>query len=525
MDVVLLSRIQFGLTASFHFLFPPLTLGLGVVLVVLQTLRVATGRALYTELARFWTRVFGLVFAIGVASGIPMEFQFGTNWARYARFVGDIFGSPLAIEGIYAFFLESGFLALLLFGWDRIGPRVHLLATAMVALGAHFSAIWILVANSWMQTPTGYHLARRVTDAAGTREVPLPADYVVQAGELHEVRAVVHDIGAAIFNPSILDRLAHTVLACWMTGALLVAAVGAWWLLRGRTTEAARTTLRVGLGVAAVACVLQMLAGDATARGVANNQPTKLAALEALDRTQSFAPLGIVGVASWRRDAAGQIVGVDTTALRVPGMLSLLVSGDFLQPVAAAETTVRGLADLPPDDFLRRRHPDATDAELAALRPQYWPNVPVLFQTYHAMVGLGVALTGLVLLAGWRALRGQLWDATRPLNRLLLALLVVSPLLAEAATQAGWFTAEMGRQPWIVYEVLQTAPAVSTVVQPAQVVRSILMFTVIYLLLTALFLSTLARLVAEGPHGDAAAAPVTGPWPLLSRRMGRHTRA
>src|SRR6516165_8741254 len=206
MSVEILSRIQFALTLSFHFLFPPLTIGLGVVLIVMQTLRLWTGKQLYVDMARFWTRVFGLIFALGVATGIPMEFQFGTNWARYARFAGDIFGGPLAAEGIYAFFLESGFLALLLFGWNRIGPRMHLFATCMVALGAHFSAIWILVANSWMQTPGGYHLAREVKVAADgreypmsadlggesftVREVPLPADCVVRPDDVPHVRAM-----------------------------------------------------------------------------------------------------------------------------------------------------------------------------------------------------------------------------------------------------------------------------------------------------------------------------------------------
>src|SRR6516225_5985017 len=176
MSTEVLSRIQFALTVTFHFLFPPMTIGLGMVLIVIQTLRVWTGKPLYLDMARFWTRVFGLIFAMGVATGIPLQFQFGTNWARYARFVGDVFGSPLAIEGIYAFFLESGFLALLLFGWNKVGPRVHLFSTCMVALGAHFSAIWILVANSWMQTPAGYHLARKVKVAADGREFPMTAD-------------------------------------------------------------------------------------------------------------------------------------------------------------------------------------------------------------------------------------------------------------------------------------------------------------------------------------------------------------
>src|SRR5215831_9011425 len=426
MDVDVLSRIQFALTVSFHFLFPPLTIGLGVVLVIMQTLRLRTGNPLYLDMARFWTRVFGLIFAIGVATGIPMEFQFGTNWARYARFVGDIFGSPLAIEGIYAFFLEAGFLALLLFGWNRIGPRMQLFATCMVALGAHFSAIWILVANSWMQTPAGYHLIREVkVDSGGKefpmstdlgtepftiREVALPPGYVVKPEDVPHVRAVVDNFHEAILNPSTLDRLTHTILACWITGAFLVVAVSAWWLLRGRHVESARASFKIGFVVATIACLLQMKSADSTARGVAQLQPTQVAALEGLGASQKEAPMGIVGVVAWKHDGEGRIVGVEESAVRIPGLLSILVSGNSLHPVQASETEVKGLADLPSDEFLRRRHPGASDAELAKLRPQYWPNVPVVFQTYHLMIGIGTALVGIVLLACMLWWRGKLWD-------------------------------------------------------------------------------------------------------------------
>src|SRR5262249_43461868 len=356
-----LSRIQFALTVSFHFLFPPLTIGLGVVLIIMQTLRLRTGNPLYRDLARFWTRVFGLIFAIGVATGIPLQFQFGTNWARYARFVGDVFGSPPAIEGLYAFFLEAGFLALLLFGWHRIGPRLHLFATCMVVLGAHFSAIWILVANSWMHTPAGYHLVREVKVTAGgqefpmsadpgsqpftIREVPLPAAYVVQREDLPHVRAVVDNFGEAILNPSTLDRLSHTILACWITGSFLVVAVSAWWLLRGRHVDSARASLRIGLAVATVACLLQMKSADSTARGVAREKPTALAAIEGVATSQKDAPMAIVGVVSWKRDAEGRIVGIEESAIRVPGLLSILVSGNFLHPEEASQTEVKGLAE------------------------------------------------------------------------------------------------------------------------------------------------------------------------------------
>jgi cytochrome d ubiquinol oxidase subunit I len=539
MSVEVLSRIQFALTVSFHFLFPPLTIGLGLVLVIMQTLRLRTGNPLYLDMARFWTRVFGLIFAIGVATGIPMQFQFGTNWARYARFVGDVFGSPLALEGIYAFFLEAGFLALLLFGWHRIGPRLHLFSTCMVALGAHFSAIWILVANSWMQTPAGYHLAREVKMVAGgqefsmsadldtqsftIREVSLPPEYVVRPGDVPHVRAVVDNFREAILNPSTLDRLSHTILACWMTGAFLVVAVSAWWLLRGRHVDSARASLKIGLAVAALAGVLQMVAADSTARGVSRNQPTKLAALEGLAASQKEAPMGVVGVVRWKRDAAGRIVGVEDSAIRIPGLLSILVSGDFLHPVEASETEVKGLAELPSDEFLRRRHPGASDEDLAILRPQYWPNVPVVFQTYHLMITLGVALVGITLLGCvlWRM--GKLWDTRSRFVRALLWLLVLTPLLSEIATQAGWYTAEMGRQPWVVYEVLKTSDAASVVVKPSQVLSSIILFSVVYLLLAVLFLSLLIRMVRKGPTTEALGTDLPETWQPLSLKAGRQT--
>ncbi len=539
MTIDTLSRMQFGMTASFHFLFPPMTIGLGVMLVIMQTLRITTGNPLYLSMARFWTKVFGLIFAIGVATGIPLEFQFGTNWARYARFVGDIFGSPLAIEGIYAFFLESGFLALLLFGWNKVGPRMHLFATCMVALGAHFSAIWILVANSWMQTPSGYHLAQQVKETASgerfplsadlgevawtLREVPLPADTVVRPEDLAHVRAVIDSFSEAILNPSTLQRLAHTVFACWMTGAFLVIGISAWWLLRGRETAQAKASMKIGLTVAMIACLLQMIAGDATARGVAIHQPTKFAAIEGLMRSGPDASLGLFGAVTWKRDADGTIVGVNDRSVRVPGLLSVLVSGDFLHPERARATVVKGLEELPTDELLRRRHPTLSDAEIASIRPSYWPSVPVVFQTYHLMIAIGVALTGLVCVSVVACSRGWLWNtAVRPVQWLLW-LLVITPILSQIATQCGWFTAEFGRQPWIVYEVLRTEHAVSAVVRPSQVMSSIAMFFVIYALLTVLFVQSLRRMVRGGPsasgHGAAVSA-ATDDAPILSRRTG-----
>src|SRR3990172_607597 len=225
MDVLTLSRIQFAATISFHYIYPPLSIGLGVMLVIFEALWLKTKTPLYHQLARFWTRVFALTFAIGVATGIVMEFEFGTNWATYSRYVGDVFGSALAAEGIFAFFLESGFLAVLLFGWDRVGRKLHFFATCMVCLGAHFSAVWIVVANSWMQTPAGYHI---VETALGPR-------------------AEITRFWEMVFNPSSMDRLFHTLCGCWQAGAFLVVSVSAWFLLRSRHQDFARASLRLGL--------------------------------------------------------------------------------------------------------------------------------------------------------------------------------------------------------------------------------------------------------------------------------------
>ncbi|MEJ2090882.1 MAG: cytochrome ubiquinol oxidase subunit I [Syntrophobacterales bacterium] len=540
MDVAILSRIQFFLTVSFHFLFPPLTIGLGVMLIVMQAFWVWTRQPLYHDMARFWTRVFGLIFAMGVASGIPMVFQFGTNWATYSRFVGDVFGSPLAIEGIYAFFLESGFLALLLFGWNKIGPRTHFFSTCMVALGAHFSAIWILVANSWMQTPAGFHLVRQVKVAASgqvfpltaslgntsytIKEVLLPANYVLRPEDLSSVRAVVDNIWDVILNPSTLDRISHTLAACWLAGAFLVIGVSAYYLLRNRHVESARSSLRMALVFGAISSIIMFISADSTARGVAYNQPTKLAAMEGLAQTQKDAPLGLGGIVQWQRNAEGQITGIKEKALRIPALLSILVSGDFLHPLKASETVVEGLAQLPSDEFLRARYPGTSAAELAKIRPQYWPNVPVLFQTYHLMIAIGMALLGLSFLGCLLWAIGRLWRTQSTAIRAFLWLLVGSALLPIIATQVGWMTAEMGRQPWIVYGILKTSEAISPVVKGPQVLSSIILFFFIYALLLILFLFLLFRMIGQGPRETVPDKSLPEGWQPLSLKEGRQTR-
>lgn len=443
MDVLTLSRIQFGATVAFHYLYPPLSIGLGVMLVLMEAAWLRTGEAVYHQMARFWTRVFALTFAIGVATGIVMEFEFGTNWATYSRFVGDVFGSALAAEGIFAFFLESGFLAILLFGWDKVGRRMHFFSTCMVALGAHFSAVWIVVANSWMQTPAGYHLV----------------------GTGLKTRAEVTDFWQVVFNPSMLDRLFHTLCGAWSAGAFLVVSVSAWYLLQGKNLEFARRSMKIGLLVGLTASLLQAVSGHVSAQNVAEHQPAKLAAFEGLYETSSNAPLVLAGYVD---EAHSRVVG-----LAVPGLLSFLAHNDFHAPVT-------GLDQFPPGD-----------------RPPVTP----CFWFFHGMVGIGFALIAIATLGLLMFRSGSL-----PQRRWLLWLLVFSVLGPQLANQLGWFAAEVGRQPWIVYGLMRTPEALSAVVKAKVVLTSLIMFTLIYFLLFAVFIYLLNEKIQHGPD-DADLTP------------------
>jgi cytochrome d ubiquinol oxidase subunit I len=439
MDPVLLSRIQFGLTISFHYIFPPLSIGLGMILVLMEALYLKTRNPLYQQMTRFWVRIFGLTFALGVATGVVMEFQFGTNWATYSRFVGDVFGSALAAEGIFAFFLESGFLAILLFGWDKVSPRVHMLSTIMVALGAHFSAIWIVVAGSWMQTPAGFH--------------------VVQAAL--RPRAEITDFWAMVFNPSSVIRLAHTIVGAWQTGAFFVLSVSAYYLLRRRHQEFARASMNIGLSVAIVASLGSLVTGHSSGLVVSQYQPAKLAAMEG--HFPASAPAGMY-LFGWVNEDEQRVIGVS-----VPGMLSLLTHGDASSPVT-------GLNAFPPEDR---------------------PPVNPVFQAFHAMVGIGMILIGLSLLGAILWWWGTLFEA-----RWLLWIYVFAVLGPQAANQLGWFTAEVGRQPWIVYGLMRTTEGVSRSVSAGQVLTSLLFFGLIYLLLFGLFIYLLDQKIRHGPAAD-----------------------
>jgi cytochrome d ubiquinol oxidase subunit I len=439
MDPELLSRVQFALTASFHFIFPPLSMGLGLMLLVVSGAYLRTKDPKWRQLAFFWTKVYGLIFALGVATGVVQEFEFGMNWADYSRFVGNVFGSMLAAEGVFAFFLEGGFLGLMLFGGNRLGPKLWFFATFMVVFGAHFSAVWIIMANSWMQTPQGYTIA----------QTPAPA------------RAVMTDIWQVLFTPSFMPRLLHVFFAAWTAGAALMMSVSAWYILRKRHTELAMANMKVALsGFILFSCVTFFAFGPAMAIEVTNNQPLKLASMEGLWQSTSCAPLYLVG---WV-DTATQT----TTGISIPCLLSVLA---YLNPQAV----VQGI-----DSFA----PDPT------------PPINLLFQVYHFMFGMGSLFVPLGLLAGLL----YLWKRRLYTTRWMLWLLVVTVFFTEAAIIAGWWTAEVGRQPWVVYNVLATADGVSPNLEPTEVAFTLGSFLFMYALLLAVFLYLLNAKIRQGPE-------------------------
>ncbi len=314
MDTVILSRIQFAMTSGFHYIYPPLSIGLGLILVIIEGIYVKTGKPLYKKMAKFWANIFSLTFALGVATGLVQLFGFGTNWAQYSRFVGDVFGSALGAEGIFAFFLEAGFLGVMLFGWNRVSKKMHYLSTILVALGAHFSALWIVIANSWMQTPTGYRIVGTGTKA----------------------RAQVTNFFEMAFNPSMIDRVTHVILGCWLAGAFLAISISAYYLLRKKHLAFSKATLKVSLIAAFVVLILQGLSGDSTARGVSVNQPAKLAAMEGVYKTTDYTAMNVIG---WVDKKTQTVKG-----LKIPGLLSLFINRNV-------KTPVEGLDKIPEDDW------------------------------------------------------------------------------------------------------------------------------------------------------------------------------
>ena len=437
MDAVILSRIQFSLTSMFHYIYPPLSIGLGLMLIIMEGLYLKTKLPLYKKMVKFWAGVFALTFALGVATGLVQLFGFGTNWASYSRFVGDVFGSALGAEGVFAFFLESGFLGIMLFGWNRVSPKMHYFSTWMVALGAHFSALWIVIANSWMQTPTGFKIV----------------------GEGEQARAVVTDFWQMMLNPSAIDRVVHVVLGCWLAGIFIVFSITGYYLLKKRHLEFARACIKIALPVAAVTLALQLLSAHSSARVVARHQPAKLAAMEGLYETEKKAPLSVIG---WVDQKNKTLHG-----LKIPSLLSYLVYDD-------AERAVTGLNDIPADEH---------------------PPVQIVYQSYHLMIWMWGFMVLTTLFAF--IYRKRLETATWTLRAMVLS--VMFPMIAN---QVGWITAEVGRQPWLVYKILRTHQGVSKSLVASQVAWSLGMLFAIYMLLLFMFLFLLNRKIKKGPSEE-----------------------
>jgi cytochrome bd ubiquinol oxidase subunit I len=437
MDVEILARIQFAFTISFHYIYPPLSIGLGLCMVFMEGMYLRTKNVLYEKMTRFFTRIFALIFGIGVATGIVMEFEFGTNWATYSKYVGDVFGSALAAEGIFAFALESGFLGVLIFGWNKVSPRVHFLSTIMVTLGSMFSAIWIVVANSWQQTPAGFHIV----------------------GEGLQARAEITDFWAMVFNPSSIERISHVWIGAFLSGAFLVTSISAWYIVKKKHLEFARAAFTIGLFVALFSAYAQLFAGHKSAEKVARYQPAKLAAMEGHFPANEKADMYLFG---WVNKEKETVKGVS-----IPGGLSFMVHYNFTEPVKG----------------------------LRAFRPADRPGSPnIVFQSYHIMIACGLLMIALTSLAAWYWKKGILFEKTW-----LMKIFVWAVLLPQLANETGWFTAETGRQPWVVYGLLRTSDALSISVTAGQVLFSLILFALVYSLLLVLFLYLLNKKIIHGP--------------------------
>jgi cytochrome d ubiquinol oxidase subunit I len=440
MGVEVLARVQFAFTVAFHYIYPPLSIGLGFILVIMEAMYLRTGMLAYKQMTKFWIKIFALIFGIGVATGIVMEFEFGTNWATYSKYVGDIFGSALAAEGIFAFALESGFLGVLLFGWNRVSPSVHFFSTIMVFLGSMFSAVWIVVANSWQQTPAGYHIV----------------------GEGVHARAEITDFWAMVFNPSSVERLSHVWIGALLAGAFFVLSVNAYYIVKKKHIEIAQKGFKIALIVAIAASYMQLFTGHKSADGVAKNQPAKLAALEGHFKASGPADMYLLGYVDKKNQ--------ETYGLKIPGGLSFLLYQNTSQHVT-------GLQSFPEKD-----------------RPS---QLNAIFQFYHIMVAIGMLLIALSTWAAFQWYRGRLFD-----SKWLLLSFIWAGILPQIANQVGWFAAEMGRQPWVVYGLLRTSDAFSKSVHANQVLFSIILFGLVYLTLFILFIYLLNKKIIHGPSLD-----------------------
>ena len=445
MDVLFLSRLQFGLTTAFHIIFPTLTIGLGLFLVIIEALWLKTKDELYYRMYRFWVKIFAIHFAVGVVTGITLEFEFGTNFAVFSQRVANVLAPMLAYEGMTAFFLEAGFLGIMLFGWNRVPPVLHLLSTCLVAGGAALSAFWIMAANAWMQTPAGYEIVQ---------------------GEF-----MLTSLRQAMFNPSFPTHLGHMLLASYETAAFAVAGISAFFLLKGRHPVFFKRSLALSLITAAVVAPLQVVVGDVKGLVVAEHQPAKVAAMEAHWETNTDGPADFIAFAL--PDMANER---NRFEIRIPFMLSILLTHSL-------DGQITGLKDFPRDERA---------------------NVMVTFWTFRIMVGIGFLFLAVMLWAAYLWWRRKLF--TSPM--FLRALIVIQPF-GFVATILGWITAEMGRQPWIVYGLIRTHEGVSPIAA-GNVVWSLVMFLLFFSLIGTSYFYYTIKTLRRGPDFDS-------PIPLVQR--------
>lgn len=433
-------RLQFAFTITFHYLFPQLTLGLALLIVILKAGAARTRLQHWNDAARFWIRIFGINFAVGVVTGIPMEFQFATNWARFTEASGGVVGHTLGMEGMFAFFLESSFLAILVFGERRFGERVHFAAALALFLGSWLSGYFIVATNAFLQHPVGYEI-----DAAGKLQLL--------------------DFWAFVLNPWALIQYAHTIMGAVVTGSFVMAAVGAYWMLRGEHADVAKLQLRVGSIVGLISSVLVGFpTGDQQGKLVARHQPASLAAMEGRFESGPQAEIVLIGQPNVEKRR------IDN-AVSIPGVLSFIAYGSF-------SSNVRGLAEFPQDE---------------------WPtNIELLYYSFHIMAGLGTLFILVMLFANLQRLRGKLESS----RGLLWCLMLAFPFPYIANT-VGWLTAELGRQPWLIHGLLRTSDGSSPTVHAGATLFTLLGFAGIYLVLGVLFLFLIARELAHGPRSHA----------------------
>jgi cytochrome d ubiquinol oxidase subunit I len=436
MDAYLIHRLQFSFTIMFHYIFPQLTMGLALLIVILKILAVRKNDEHYNKAARFWAKIFALNFAIGVVTGIPMEFQFGTNWAKFSAFAGGVIGQTLAMEGMFAFFLESAFLGLFIFGEKKLGPKLHLVSAFLVFLGSWISGFFIIVTNAWMQLPVGFNRA-----ADGTFQLA--------------------NFGELMTNPWLFWQYVHNMSGAVVTASFVMSSLGAYYLLSNKHTEYAKTFLKLGIIAGVIVSIFQAFpSGDGQGKNVALYQPSTLSAMEGLFETENGASLVILGQPDIEK------LTLDNP-IKIPNLLSFLTYNRW-------KAEVKGLKQYPRDK---------------------WPdNIPLLYYSYHIMVGLGTIFIGIMLVGAFLLWRKKLFTA-----RWFMWILLLSFPFPYIANTAGWMTAELGRQPWLIYGLLRTSEGMSTNVSSGNALFTLLGFAGIYLLLGILFTVLVIKEINHGP--------------------------